>query len=62
MYERNLKHTNRWIKYFSVAPLTDAESAKYDNIDFDPEEYRKDIGAPGSLRYVAPPPSQPTQP
>jgi len=33
----------------SVAPLTEEESAKYDNIDFDPEVYRKDIGAPQLL-------------
>merc|ERR1719374_499154 len=35
----------------SVAPLTKEEEAKYVNIDFDPEEYRKDIGTPGKLRY-----------
>jgi len=33
----------------SVAPLTKEEEAKYVNIDFDPEDYRKDIGAPGKL-------------
>jgi len=33
----------------SVAPLTAEESAKYDNIDFDPEVYRTDLGAPGAL-------------
>ena len=30
----------------TVAPLTDEELATYANIDFDPEDYRKDIGAP----------------
>ena len=34
----------------SVAPLTKEEEAKYVNIDFDPEEYRSDIGA-GQLRH-----------
>merc|ERR1719233_1385722 len=34
-----------------VAPLTPEESAKYTNIDFDPEEYRKDLGAPGRLMH-----------
>jgi len=33
----------------SVAPLTPEEEAKYVNIDFDVEEFRKDLGAPGSL-------------
>merc|ERR1719180_116038 len=35
----------------SVAPLTPEEAAKYTNIDFDPEEYRKDLGAPGRLMH-----------
>jgi len=35
----------------SVAPLTPEEEAKYVNIDFDVEEYRKDLGAPGSLMH-----------
>jgi len=35
----------------SVAPLTPEEEAKYVNIDFDPEEYRKDIGAPDRLMH-----------
>jgi len=30
----------------TVAPLTDEELATYTNIDFDPEDYRKDLGAP----------------
>jgi len=33
----------------SVAPLTAEEEAKYENIDFDVEVYRKDLGAPGHL-------------
>merc|ERR1711973_447878 len=33
----------------SVAPLTKEEEAKYVNIDFDPEVYRQDIGAPGLM-------------
>ena len=37
----------------SVAPLTPEEEAKYVNIDFDPEEYRKDMGAPGRLMHGA---------
>jgi len=37
----------------SVAPLTPEEEAKYVNIDFDPEEYRQNIGAPGSLMHGA---------
>merc|ERR1712128_172223 len=35
----------------SVAPLTPEETAKYKNIDFDPEEYRTNIGAPGHLMH-----------
>jgi nonspecific dipeptidase len=35
----------------SVAPLTPEEAAKYTNIDFDPAEYRKDLGAPGRLMH-----------
>ena len=35
----------------SVAPLTKEEEAKYVNIDFDVEEYAKDIGVPGSLMH-----------
>lgn len=35
----------------SVAPLTPEEDAKYDNIDFDLEVYRKDLGAPGRLMH-----------
>ena len=35
----------------SVAPLTEEEKAKYVNIDFDVESYRKDLGAPGSLMH-----------
>jgi len=35
----------------TVAPLTEQEKAKYENIDFDPEEYRKDIGTPGDLTH-----------
>ena len=35
----------------SVAPLTKEEQAKYVNIDFDVEEYAKDIGVPGSLMH-----------
>jgi len=35
----------------SVAPLTPEETAKYKNIDFDPEEYRTNIGAPGRLMH-----------
>merc|ERR1719228_313180 len=35
----------------SVAPLTPEEAAKYTNIDFDPEEYRGDIGTPGRLMH-----------
>merc|ERR1712059_28903 len=31
------------------APLTAEEEAKYENIDFDVGEYRKDLGAPGHL-------------
>merc|ERR1719150_32085 len=34
----------------SVAPLTAEEQAKYKDIDFDPEVFRSDIGAP-RLRY-----------
>eukprot|EP00092_Neocalanus_flemingeri_P028304 GFUD01030735.1.p1 GENE.GFUD01030735.1~~GFUD01030735.1.p1 ORF type:complete len:480 (-),score=173.39 GFUD01030735.1:205-1644(-) len=37
----------------SVAPLTPEEEAKYVNIDFDVEEFRKDLGAPGSLMHGA---------
>jgi len=33
----------------TVAPLTKEEEAKYVNIDFDPEVYRQDIGAPGLM-------------
>ena len=36
----------------SVAPLTKEEEAKYVNIEFDVEAYRKDIGAPGSLMHA----------
>jgi len=35
----------------SVAPLTADEKSKYVNIDFDPEEYRKDLGTPGELTH-----------
>lgn len=28
----------------TVAPVTEAEKKKYENISFDPEDYRKDIG------------------
>lgn len=35
----------------SVAPLTKEEEAKYVNIDFDVDEYAKDIGVPGSLMH-----------
>jgi len=35
----------------SVAPLTPEEEAKYVNIDFDPEEFRQDLGAPGRLMH-----------
>merc|ERR1719341_2498159 len=35
----------------SVAPLTAEESAKYDNIDFDVDVYRTDLGAPGHLMH-----------
>jgi len=35
----------------SVAPLTKEEEAKYTDIDFDVEEYRKDLGAPGQLMH-----------
>ena len=34
---------------FSVAPVTKEEEAKYVDIDFDPEDFRKDIGTPGKL-------------
>merc|ERR1712212_567474 len=34
----------------SVAPLTKEEQAKYVNIDFDPAEFKKDIGVEGDLR------------
>jgi len=33
----------------SVAPVTKEEEAKYVDIDFDPEDFRKDIGTPGKL-------------
>ena len=30
----------------AVAPVTEEEKATYENIDFDVEEYRENIGAP----------------
>ena len=35
----------------TVAPLTKEEEAKYTNIDFNVEEFRKDIGTPGRLMH-----------
>jgi len=35
----------------TVAPLTKEEEAKYTNIDFNVEDFRKDIGTPGRLMH-----------
>jgi nonspecific dipeptidase len=34
-----------------VAPMTEEEAKLYESIDFDPEEFRKEAGAPKALRF-----------
>ena len=43
----------------AVAPVTDEEHALYDHIDFDMEEFAKDVGAETLLHSCKVPPAPP---